>query len=56
MENPNKIINEPEEKTEFVQLKEYKTPKLKKYGDISELVLGGMNAGTDGGDPFLSFS
>lgn len=56
----------PNKDTEFCQLdterennstdtrKEYKKPKLIRYGGISELVLSSFGAGADGGaNPFL---
>ena len=38
------------------QLKEYKRPKLKSYGGISDLVQMNFGAGGDGGGPPLQFS
>lgn len=42
--------------TEIIQLKEYKKPELKSYGDISELVLTNAGSGGDGGAMFVNFS
>lgn len=53
--NKGKIINnmalkevQTKDNKEIKKLKEYKTPKLITYGDISELVLANGGVGTDG--------
>lgn len=56
--NVKRICTTPKtvKKTKSTQLKKYKKPTLKNYGEISDLVFANMNLGSDGGGRPMTMS